>query len=71
MDSANYCVIYTPNLGIIDGTDQICVSVCDGTGQCDTTIVIITIVPDTVNVPVNVDTVYVTTVEGCPSPLVP
>ena len=38
------CVTYTPNSGF-NGTDDICIIVCDQTGRCDTTIVPVTVTP--------------------------
>ena len=47
------CITYTPNTGFT-GTDQICLTICDATGLCDTTLFIITVnpvvlTPDTIN----------------------
>ncbi len=62
-NDTTYCVTYTPNFGVLEGTDQICFSACDDMGNCDTTIVIITIEPY-IYIPLNVDTVYATTFEA-------
>src|SRR5690606_39904545 len=52
-DETEACISYTPNSGYI-GEDETCVVVCDENGICDTTIVIITVLPPP-------DTVHVTT----------
>ncbi|MEM8906367.1 MAG: gliding motility-associated C-terminal domain-containing protein [Bacteroidota bacterium] len=44
LDTVNHCVVYEPSNGFI-GQDTACVISCDATGQCDTTILIITVDP--------------------------
>ena len=38
------CIDYTPTAGY-DGSDEICIIVCDQTGRCDTTFVPVTVIP--------------------------
>lgn len=38
------CFIFTPDTGFV-GNDQACLTVCDGLGNCDTTLVDITVLP--------------------------
>jgi len=41
------CVIYTPNSGFNIGSDTMCVVICDDKGICDTTIIVVSIIPVT------------------------
>ncbi len=42
----NYCIGYG---GLSLGTEATCLAYCDDTGQCDTTVLIVTVVPDSVS----------------------
>ena len=42
IDNETYCVSYT---GIVQGSDALCIEVCDDEGNCDTTTIIIQVLP--------------------------
>ncbi|MEM9819519.1 MAG: gliding motility-associated C-terminal domain-containing protein, partial [Bacteroidota bacterium] len=44
LDTVNHCVTYQPDPGFI-GADTSCVVICDATGTCDTTTLIVTVNP--------------------------
>ena len=56
IDSENFCVTYT---GISEGSDALCIEVCDADGNCDTTNIIIQVLPLSAK-----DTIEVTVVSG-------
>jgi len=56
IDTENFCVTYT---GITAGSDALCLEVCDADGNCDTTNIIIQVLPLSAK-----DTIEVTVVEG-------
>ena len=61
--TTEYCLTYTPNPDY-NGPDTLCIEVCDGSGACDTSYVIITVTP--VNDPPMVPDTTVTTPEDTP-----
>ncbi len=56
---SNSCFIYLPNTGFV-GNDQFCVVACNAAGICDTTIVLVTVIPNLPPGP-TVDTIRITT----------
>ncbi len=45
LNGLDTCVTYTPKVGFNQGNDTMCVVICDDKGICDTTIIIVTVVP--------------------------
>ncbi len=66
---ASLCVTYSPVTGFV-GIDQFCVSACDSTGNCDTTIVVVLVYPPSPPAGPEIDTIHVDVPFETPSQLV-